>query len=72
MKCRVFLLVVLLALPLFADVQSTWDVWLKNEGYYLLGPKEKEKFSAMPDAQKELYVRNLWASLDPDPITPAN
>lgn len=51
---------------------SQYDTWLQNEGYYLLDTQQKEKFRAMTDTEKELYIRNLWASLDPDPITPEN
>lgn len=69
---RKLLVLALLFLPALAGAETTWDIWLKNEGYYLLGPKEKQKFQALPDAEKELYVRDLWASLDPDPITPEN
>jgi GWxTD domain-containing protein len=62
----------LLLLPLICFAQGQYDVWLRNEGYYLLSEQEKEKFREMPDAQKEIYIKNLWASLDPDPITPEN
>ena len=57
----------------FAQAQTgNWDLWLRNEGYYLLGPEQKEAFSKMNDTQKELFVRDLWATLDPNPITPEN
>lgn len=69
---RKVLVLILLTLPALAGAQDTWDLWLKNEGYYLLGPKEKEKFKALPDADKEFYVRDLWAALDPNPLTPEN
>ncbi|MCI0411188.1 GWxTD domain-containing protein [bacterium] len=62
----------LLLFPALTGAQSQYDTWLKNEGYYLLTPQEKEKFRTMSDVQKELYLRNLWASLDTNPITPEN
>ena len=62
----------LLFVPRLSIAQSQYDLWLKNEGYYLLSEQEKEKFRAMSEVQKELYIRNLWSSLDPNPITPEN
>jgi GWxTD domain-containing protein len=71
------IITLLLAILLFASIanaQTTqnWDLWLRNEGYYLLGPKEKEKFATMTAEQKEIYVEDLWNSLDPDQLTPEN
>jgi GWxTD domain-containing protein len=69
---RYFLLFIFLAGSLFAQTGSQWDVWIKGEGYYLLAPEQKEAFRQMNEGQKELFVRDLWASLDPNPITPQN
>lgn len=69
---RYFLLFVLLSNLTLAQTGSKWDVWVKNEGYYLLTPEQKESFAKMNDNEKELFVRNLWAALDPNPITPQN
>lgn len=49
-----------------------YDTWLQNEGYYLLSSAQKQAFQKMPDADKEYYIRTLWASLDPNPVTPEN
>ena len=68
---RVFLLILFLAGTAFAQT-STWDPWLKNEGFYLLTPDQKEEFAKLNDNEKDLFVRNLWAALDPNPITPEN
>jgi GWxTD domain-containing protein len=62
----------LLLLPGLLPAQGKYELFLKNEGYYLLTPEEKEKFKAMSDEQKELYVRNLWNALDSNPVTPEN
>jgi GWxTD domain-containing protein len=64
----------LLTSLLFAENKqpSQYDTWLQNEGYYLLSTQQKEKFRAITDTEKELYIRNVWASLDPDSITPEN
>lgn len=65
----------LLSSFLFAEDKkppSEYDTWLQNEGYYLLTTQQKEKFKAMTDTEKELYIRNVWAGLDPDAITPEN
>jgi GWxTD domain-containing protein len=68
---RIFLL--LLLYTNLAIAQSTnWEEWLKNEGYYLLTSEQKEAFRKMNDAQKDLFVHDLWDSLDPNPITPEN
>jgi GWxTD domain-containing protein len=70
---RLALILLLLSASLFADTASSpWEIWLNNEGYYLLSPEQKEKFRALPDEQKQSYIDNLWASLDPDPLTPEN
>jgi hypothetical protein len=56
---RILLACLLLSAFVFADSQrSTWDIWLDNEGYYLLSPEQKEKFRALPDEQKQSYVDN--------------
>jgi GWxTD domain-containing protein len=68
---KYFFVFFLLAGSVFAQT-STWDSWLSNEGYYLLSPEQKQEFKKMNDTEKEIYVRNLWLSLDPDPITPQN
>jgi GWxTD domain-containing protein len=62
----------LLLLPGLLPAQGKYELFLKNEGYYLLTPEEKEKFRALSDEQKELYVRNLWNALDTNPVTPEN
>lgn len=62
----------LLLLPGLVIAQGKYDLFLRNEGYYLLTPQEKEKFRALTDEQKELYIRNLWNSLDTNPVTPEN
>jgi GWxTD domain-containing protein len=49
-----------------------WDEWIKTEGYYLLNPEQKEEFRKLNDNQKELFIHNLWSSLDSNPITPEN
>jgi len=65
--------IVFLFLSTFVFAQSTnWDLWIKNEGYYLLTGEQKEEFRKLSDTQKELFVRNLWDSLDSNPITPEN
>ncbi|MCI0411366.1 GWxTD domain-containing protein [bacterium] len=57
----------------FVFAQPTnWDEWIKSEGYYLLTGEQKEEFRKLNDTQKELFVRSLWESLDPNPITPEN
>jgi GWxTD domain-containing protein len=58
--------------PFVVIAEGQYDLWLKNEGYYLLNPKEKEKFKALPDAEKEAFIQNVWDSRDPSPITPEN
>ena len=68
---RIFFYLFLL-LPGLLFAQGKYDLWLKNEGFYLLTPQEKDKFRGMSDEQKELYIRDLWASLDTNPITPEN
>ena len=62
----------LLLLPGLAIAQGKYDLWLRNEGFYLLTPQEKEKFRGMSEEQKDLYVRDLWTSLDTNQITPEN
>ena len=59
----------ILLLPGLLTAQGKYDLFLQNEGYYLLTPQEKEKFRALTDEQKELYIRNLWNSLDTNPLT---
>ena len=66
------LLFTIVLIPGFIFAQGKYDSFLKNEGYYLLTPQEKEKFRALTDEQKELYIRNLWAALDTNPVTPEN
>lgn len=61
-----------LLLPGILTAQGKYELFLRNEGYYLLTPEEKEKFRALPDEQKELYIRNLWNALDSNPVTPEN
>jgi|GEM_PF-4478553 len=68
---KYFLFFFLSASAVFAQ-SSYWDVWAQNEGYYLLSPEQKEEFKKLNDAEKEGFVRDLWVSLDPDPITPDN
>jgi GWxTD domain-containing protein len=71
MKLKI--LAVLLVFSCFARADSTYyDNWVRYEGYYLLTDKEKEKFRSLSDTEKELYIRNLWDALDPDPLTPEN
>jgi GWxTD domain-containing protein len=71
-----FLIRICFCLSLFVPgllaAQGKYELWLRNEGYYLLTPQEKEKFRAMSDDQKELYIRNLWNSLDTNPVTTEN
>ena len=69
---RYFLLFLLLANCSFAQTTSRWDAWIKNEGFYLLTPDQKETFNKLNEGEKELFVRDLWATLDPNPITPQN
>src|SRR5215470_14179049 len=70
---KYFLCFALLATCAFAEeATSYWDVWVRNEGYYLLSPEQKEQFKKLSDPERELFVKNLWATLDPDPITPEN
>jgi GWxTD domain-containing protein len=52
--------------------QSKYDLWVRNEGYYLLTPEQKEKFKSLPESEKETYISNVWAARDPNPITPEN
>src|SRR5262249_16796972 len=52
--------------------QTNWDEWLQNEGFYLLSSEQKKVFKQMPEPQKESYIKSIWASMDPDPITPEN
>jgi GWxTD domain-containing protein len=68
-RCCFFLL---LLLPGLLFAQGKYELFLKNEGYYLLTPEEKDKFRGLSDEQKELYIRNLWNTLDTNPITPEN
>src|SRR5262249_44438110 len=63
-------LVLILVPILLAAGDPKYDLWLQNEGYYLLTSQQKDKFKAMSDQEKELFIQNLWASLDPDPVTP--
>ncbi|HEY4491968.1 MAG TPA: GWxTD domain-containing protein, partial [Acidobacteriota bacterium] len=70
MKKAIFLLF-LLTFPAWGQV-TDYAQWLKNEGYYLLTPEQKEKFRSLPDLDKELFIRDIWAPLDPDAITPEN
>lgn len=65
-----FLIVFLFAAPLFAG--TNWDEWLRSEGYYLLSPEQKDKLKSLSDPEKEVYVHNLIASLDPSPVTSEN
>jgi len=65
-------LFLLLLVPGILSAQGKYELFLRNEGYYLLTPEEKEKFRALTDEQKELYIRNLWNSLDTNPVTPEN
>jgi GWxTD domain-containing protein len=65
-------LFLLLLVPGLLSAQGKYELFLRNEGYYLLTPEEKEKFRALSDEQKELYIRNLWNSLDTNPVTPEN
>ena len=69
---RYFLLFLLLANSALAQTGGRWDSWLKNEGFYLLTPEQKEIFIKLNDGEKEIFVRDLWATLDPNPITPQN
>lgn len=69
---RILFFLIVLFVPILSAAQENWELWMKNEGYYLLGPKEKETFIALPDADKEHYVQELWAALDPDTLTPEN
>jgi GWxTD domain-containing protein len=67
------LFICLLLLSSFALAQSSeWERWLSNEGFYLLNSEQKTKFRALPDPQKAAYIEDLWAGMDPDPLTPAN
>lgn len=73
MKKIAIVFLLLSTLLLAEDTQpGQYDTWLQNEGYYLLSSQQKEKFKTLTDTEKELYIRNLWAGLDPDPITPEN
>ena len=49
-----------------------WDLWLRGEGYYLLSPDQKDEFKKLSHPEKEMFVRDLWASLDPNQLTPEN
>lgn len=71
MKWKALLLLMLVCRLAQAD-SSFYDNWLRYEGYYLLSDKDKEKFKELPDPEKEMYIRNLWAALDPNPLTPEN
>lgn len=67
------IVVLLLMIPCIANADSTnYENWLRYDGYYLLSDKEKEKFRDLTDIQKEVYIRNLWEALDPNPLTTEN
>jgi GWxTD domain-containing protein len=68
---KLALVFVLLPLLLAAG-DPKYDLWLQNEGYYLLTSQQKDKFKTMTDQEKELFIQNLWNGLDPDPVTPEN
>lgn len=72
MRFAKLLFLLYLTFPFLASAQSKYDLWLRNEGYYLLNPKEKERFKSLPDPEKELFIQNVWATRDPNPITPVN
>src|SRR5436190_8267395 len=69
---RTFLALFILCTIGFAETLTNWETWLTNEGYYLLSPEQKTTFRSLPDDQKQSYIDNLWASMDPDPLTPEN
>ncbi len=67
------LLVLLLMVFFIAKADSPYyDNWLRYDGFYLLTDKEKEKFKDLTDTEKEVYIRNLWEALDPNPLTTEN
>ncbi len=68
---RCLIVFLFLSSSLFAQT-TNWEEWIKTEGYYLLTAEQKEEFRKQNDTQKELYLRSLWESLDPNPITPEN
>ena len=71
MKWKLLFLLIFAYQLALAD-PTFYDNWLRYEGYYLLSDKDKEKFKELPDPEKEMYIRNLWAALDTDPLTPEN
>ena len=68
---RVFICLLFLSSFAFAQT-SEYEHWLSNEGFYLLTADQKAKFRALPEPQKGAYIDNLWASMDPDALTPEN
>jgi GWxTD domain-containing protein len=71
MKLKLLSALLLLSAIVHADTPF-YDNWLRYDAYYLLSDKEKERFQTLPDAEKELFIRNMWANLDPNPVTPEN
>jgi len=69
---KLFAVFLILISGLVFAQKSSFEEFLKNEGFYLLSPEQKEKFRALPEAEKQLYLNNLWASMDPDSMTPQN
>lgn len=69
---RIFLAAILSAATVSFAAETRWDHWLQNEGFYLLSPDQKDKMEKLADPEKEIFVRNLLASLDPNTLTPEN
>lgn len=68
-----FFISFLILISSFAFAQTgAYEEFLNNEGYYLLSPEQKEKFRSLPETEKQVYLNNLWASMDPDHLTPQN
>ena len=49
-----------------SGAQGTWDFWLKNEGYYLLGPKKRKNLRLFRMPKRRSMCDDLWAALDPN------
>ncbi|MBI2838340.1 MAG: GWxTD domain-containing protein [Acidobacteria bacterium] len=55
------------------DLPARYRGWIDDEVKYIITKEERLRFSSLKtDEQRDLFIREFWNRLDPNPLTPAN